>query len=491
MSRTSLPTQPKEQKKSAVGRVLGFIRGKGKSTPPTTPPPTVKPMPPPTTSPTKVTIGTNRGQPTQTPPTSGADPFQGVKDRIAQARRELALLTTHAFAAPKGVTDKLQASDDLVKRATKAEDFGAALQALNEGLRFAPAAKAYADDRAAAALGRDAVSRLPYVKHPVLVDYAAHIKKCLKQADAQFAAATTPEAVAAPCTTLQGVVASMVPETVNANKALAAADGAIKKAQAALAPFIDYQFLDMSAAKTKIEPARAAFDSATTAQEATDAVSLLKGFDADLKAAKSAGKDGLKAAEKYASQRNELMDEVAAAAKLRGANTDPDIKKLITDAKAALDDVMGSGLSEKERAELHQLMDFQVKKKGLLGGTVKSMDERGQRHSIETEDVKDYKSLSDADWKNINAAMQKVLKLKEDLLPKTGPDGQPLFTEADLADELFTPLVREGLMPETQGIRKVRSQDRGQFGSRGNARRREGFPATGRRPRVRAAGIEE
>ena len=123
---------------------------------------------------------------------------------------------------------------------------------------------------------------------------------------------------------------------------------------------------------------------------------------------------------------------------------------LSRDAKArALDDVMGSGLSEDDRAELHKLMDFTVKKKGRFGGKVKSMDKEGQRHSVETEDVKEYKSLSDQDWKNINQAMQKILKLKEDLLNRKGPDGAPLFDEGDLADELFTPLVREGLMPET------------------------------------------
>src|SRR5262245_52071025 len=111
------------------------------------------------------------------------------------------------------------------------------------------------------------------------------------------------------------------------------------------------------------------------------------------------------------------------------------------DAKAhALDDVMGNGLSEDDRAELHKLMDFTVKKKGRFGGTVKSMDKEGQRQSVETEDVKDYKSLSDQDWKNINTAMQKILKLKKDLLDRKGPDGAPLFDEADLADELFTPL---------------------------------------------------
>src|SRR6476659_7109931 len=123
-----------------------------------------------------------------------------------------------------------------------------------------------------------------------------------------------------------------------------------------------------------------------------------------------------------------ILDKAKCITTLSGQAAKFEATLLNRDAKArALDDVMGSGLSENDRAELHKLMDFSVKKKGRFGGEVKSMDERGQRHSIETEDVKDYKSLSDEDWKNINAAMEKILKLKEDLLSRKGPDNAPLF----------------------------------------------------------------
>ena len=67
--------------------------------------------------------------------------------------------------------------------------------------------------------------------------------------------------------------------------------------------------------------------------DATAAVDQLKGLKDDLKTAKSNAKDELKGVEEYYSKRRELMNKVAEASKLRGADTAPEMVKLISGAK--------------------------------------------------------------------------------------------------------------------------------------------------------------
>ncbi len=116
----------------------------------------------------------------------------------------------------------------------------------------------------------------------------------------------------------------------------------------------------------------------------------------------------------------------------------------------ALDEIMGSGLSDKERKKLHDLFDFQIntKKMGRFDKPLES-HEMDLRKGIESEDVKDYQSISRKDMEDADQAMQKVLQMRDRLLNKTGPDGKPLFTPEEVAVEIFTPLMREGIMPET------------------------------------------
>lgn len=353
MSKLTTPVpNPQPKAKSKTGSVLGFLRRKKKdsSTPQVTSPQVINPpqqTPPPQTAPpqqtqpqnqpppkSKITIGTNRGQQQQEQqqPT-GPDPFQTIKTRIAETRKQLISLTTYSFTPPKVVNDNLQASDDIVKKATQPEQFGEALKLLNDGLVFAEPMKGYAEDRRAALSAIGDVKKLPFVTHAALLPSAAHIDKCLKVADEKLVSATTLQATELPRQLLQGLVATMLPEITDNSNKMVTADMAIKEAEASLAELADYKFLDLSDANQKITGARSAFNNAQTVTEATAAVDQLNGLKDDLKSAKNNAKDELKAVEEYYSKRRELMNKVAEASKLRGADTAPAMIKLISGAK--------------------------------------------------------------------------------------------------------------------------------------------------------------
>ena len=243
MSQLTTPVpNPQPKAKSKTGSVLGFLRRKKSkdSSPPqvTTPQVTTPPQqtpPPQQTQPqnqpppkSKITIGTNRGQ-QQPPQPTGPDPFQTVKSRIAETRKQLVSLTTYSFKPPKVVTDNLQASDDIVKKATQPEQFGEALKLLNDGLVFAEPVKGYAEDRRSALTAISDVQKLPFVTHAALVPSATHIDKCLKVADEKLASATTLPATELPRQLLQGLVATMLPEITDQSNKMVAADKTIKE----------------------------------------------------------------------------------------------------------------------------------------------------------------------------------------------------------------------------------------------------------------------
>ena len=119
-----------------------------------------------------------------------------------------------------------------------------------------------------------------------------------------------------------------------------------------------------------------------------------------------------------------------------------------------LDQLLGEGFPSTERDELRKAMTFKVKSKD--GETeYESMDSRGQRQSIETEDARTrYQSIDPKDYGKVQAALEKVMAMKEKMLQAKDSEGNLLFTEADLMTELFSPLVREGLLPENLVIDK-------------------------------------
>ena len=113
-----------------------------------------------------------------------------------------------------------------------------------------------------------------------------------------------------------------------------------------------------------------------------------------------------------------------------------------------LDKLLGDGLPPSDREDLRKAMTFKVESRDGEN-EYQSMDERGQRKSIETEDARlRYKSIQPADYAKVQAALEKILRMKQSMLDATDSEGKALFDEADLMKELFAPLVREGLMPE-------------------------------------------
>src|SRR6185369_1643612 len=120
---------------------------------------------------------------------------QGVKDRIAAARKELALITTYEFTAPKGATDKLKEADEALTKARQPEQFAAVLNTLNQGLAFAAPVKAYYETRLTALAAQRQVDRLPNLAHPVMAAHVAEIETSLKKADEQLAATVVLQAV--------------------------------------------------------------------------------------------------------------------------------------------------------------------------------------------------------------------------------------------------------------------------------------------------------
>ena len=128
-------------------------------------------------------------------------------------------------------------------------------------------------------------------------------------------------------------------------------------------------------------------------------------------------------------------------------NAEKDNKR--KDARAeALDKVLGDGLPATDRDDLRQAMTFKIKSKDG-DKEYASMDERGQRKSIETEDARArYQSIDPKDYAKVQAALKKIMEMKQSMLDAKDGDGKALFDDADLMTELFAPLVREGLMPE-------------------------------------------
>jgi len=117
-----------------------------------------------------------------------------------------------------------------------------------------------------------------------------------------------------------------------------------------------------------------------------------------------------------------------------------------------LEKEVGGGL-DGYRDELRQAMTFSVQLKDG-SGTVQSMDEKGQRESIESGDVRDrYKALDPETLKSVAKALKVVIDKSERMAAEKSPrwtQDKPvmLFTATQIIEQLFTPLIREGLMPD-------------------------------------------
>ncbi|HTH98710.1 MAG TPA: hypothetical protein VL574_14945, partial [Stellaceae bacterium] len=116
---------------------------------------------------------------------------------------------------------------------------------------------------------------------------------------------------------------------------------------------------------------------------------------------------------------------------------------------------------ESDADDIQKGMDFKVlindktvmnKVKRLLHvkDTMSSMNKKHDANKeIDTvHDLADLESLTPEQRKQVDAAMAKIAKMTEKMRDAVDEDGNPLFTDADIADEIWTPLVRQGLIPE-------------------------------------------
>lgn len=115
--------------------------------------------------------------------------------------------------------------------------------------------------------------------------------------------------------------------------------------------------------------------------------------------------------------------------------------------RAALDEAFS--MLEGEKDSIRQAMQVRlVDSKGKEHE--KAISKRGQEHSIDTfKATREGKGLTDKDMKQVGEAMSKIVKAARSVLDKKNPDGSLLFeSPQELAQELFSPLVREGILPE-------------------------------------------
>jgi hypothetical protein len=126
-----------------------------------------------------------------------------------------------------------------------------------------------------------------------------------------------------------------------------------------------------------------------------------------------------------------------------------------------LDEMAGNLENEKE--SIRRGMTFTVKDKS--GKELKSITNVGDyENAIETEDTakEGYQSISPEDRQKSQKAMEKVLKLRDRMqaqtVERTTDDGRvirvPMFTEEELANEFYEPLIREGLVGDNVVIGK-------------------------------------
>jgi hypothetical protein len=136
----------------------------------------------------------------------------------------------------------------------------------------------------------------------------------------------------------------------------------------------------------------------------------------------------------------ELADAETAQAKF---------EKHENEKRAALEK-MFDDLTPEKKEELRAGMTFRVvDKKGK--NREKSFNRDGQEHSVDTfGSVKKGRGIGEKDWPKVQKAMSMVVDLTRKALDKKASDGSPLFKSVDEIEvEVFTPLVREGLLPET------------------------------------------
>lgn len=120
-----------------------------------------------------------------------------------------------------------------------------------------------------------------------------------------------------------------------------------------------------------------------------------------------------------------------------------DKKKLVDGLRADLDG--------EKKEELRKGFTFQVKRDGPLGGVEKSsFDERGSEHEVDTFGAtRKGLAIKDKQYRPVHVAMTELLRITKKALAAVDATGQPVLrTPQEVMDEVFTPLVRERVLPE-------------------------------------------
>jgi hypothetical protein len=103
--------------------------------------------------------------------------------------------------------------------------------------------------------------------------------------------------------------------------------------------------------------------------------------------------------------------------------------------------------SDEDKEELRSAMDFYAV--DAKGKKTLAKDKRGQEYSLDTEAANRKGQQVPAEvLAKVQKQFEKVVKMVQKMREAKGDDGEPLFTAQDIADEIFTPLVREGILPE-------------------------------------------
>ncbi|MCP4040761.1 MAG: hypothetical protein GY731_02240, partial [Gammaproteobacteria bacterium] len=117
-----------------------------------------------------------------------------------------------------------------------------------------------------------------------------------------------------------------------------------------------------------------------------------------------------------------------------------------------------TGRLEPMKEGIREGMTFDLKKKGLFSRKSHSLVEEGEQlDELDTMEAKQTRGISPEDWQKSNLAMQEIVALVDKMRgtmvtrtdPETGEEIEvPLFSEEELQEEFYMPLVRERLIPE-------------------------------------------
>ncbi len=131
--------------------------------------------------------------------------------------------------------------------------------------------------------------------------------------------------------------------------------------------------------------------------------------------------------------------------------------EVLEQKKNLLVEEMRNSLEGMGKNELREGLTFKMREKRLIGSKelVSQGDGVGYQGLIETEDQAKYTWVDDADSDRANKAFSQIVRLQERMKNQTTKimrDGKevevPLFTDEELGDEFWEPLVREGIVPE-------------------------------------------